>query len=126
MLTRKQLRPYLAYVVLGIKSTPKRKPPIRAKRATPRKGPPRSEAYKAWIRTLPSLVSGLKPCEACHTGQDGGMSMKASDYSCVPLTSTEHREYHRIGRRAFEKRYRVNFACACKRLNATWRERIAA
>jgi hypothetical protein len=59
---------------------------------------------------------------ACHTGEDGGMSMKASDYSCVPLTAEEHREYHRIGKRAFEKRYRISFARACKQLVTEWRK----
>jgi len=124
MLTGKQLRQYLAYAVHGIKSErekPKRKPPQRERR-----GPERSEPYKAWIRTLPSLVSGLSPCEACHTGTDGGASMKASDKTCVPLTWFEHREYHDHGKRTFERKYKVNFAREVKRLNREWRERKAA
>ena len=31
------------------------------------------------------------PSEAAHSGSDGGMSMKASDYSCVPLCVACHR-----------------------------------
>ena len=72
--------------------------------------------------TLPSLMSGLSPCDACHTGTDGGMSQKASDLSCVPLTREAHQEYHRIGKREFDRRYHVNFAREVKRLNAEWRK----
>jgi hypothetical protein len=115
MLTGKQLRSYLAQAILGRK-------PMRQAKSPQRKGPVRDEAYKAWVRTLPSLVSGLTPCEACHTGNDGGMSMKANDYSCVPLTWFEHREYHQVGKRAFERKYRVSFAAAARRLNAEWRK----
>lgn len=126
MLTGKHLRQYLAYTVHG------RKPMRQAENAAPRKttpmprnplphGPLRDEAYKAWIRQQPSLVSGKTPCDAAHTGSDGGMGQKASDDTCVPLTRAEHREYHRIGKAAFEKRYRLNFADACNRLNAAWR-----
>lgn len=122
MLSQKQLRSYLAYSILGKKSpSVDRKPPAKAKRFSTRKGPPRDEVYKTWIRTLPSIVSGLMLCEACHTGDDGGMSMKASDYSCVPLTTEEHREYHRVGKAAFEQGYGLNFARACKALTTEWR-----
>lgn len=48
------------------------------------------------------------------------MGMKASDDSCVPMTREEHQEYHRIGRAAFERRYRVNFAREAARLRAEW------
>jgi hypothetical protein len=116
MFSGKQLRSYLAYTILGRK-------PMRQAKTAQRKGPPRDEAYKAWIRTQPSLISGLTPCEACHTGNDGGMSMKASDFSCVPLTWEEHREYHRIGKAAFEKRYGLSFSSARKKLLTEWKAR---
>jgi hypothetical protein len=83
----------------------------------PRRGPARDAKYRAWIRTLPSVVSGQGPCEAAHTGTDGGMSQKASDYSCVPLTMPEHREYHQIGKREFEKRHGIRFVAAVRELN---------
>jgi hypothetical protein len=51
------------------------------------------------------------------------MGMKASDFSCVPLTWEEHREYHRIGREAFAARYDLAFRAVVERLNAEWRER---
>jgi hypothetical protein len=48
------------------------------------------------------------------------MRQKSSDYSCVPLTREEHQEYHQIGKAAFERKYRVNFARLVKRLNRAW------
>lgn len=91
-----------------------------APRRRPRRGPARNWRYRAWIRTLPSVVSGKMGCEACHT-RNNGMSSKGSCYSCVPLTPDEHREYDR-GRKAFEKRHQVLMARVVKRLN---RDRFA-
>ena len=66
----------------------------------------------AWIRTLPCIACGVEGrSEAAHTGTDGGMSMKASDYSCVPLCSDCHTQapgaYHRVGKRVFERAARA-------------------
>lgn len=47
------------------------------------------------------------------------MSMKASDYSCVPLTRAEHREYD-AGRAAFEAKYGVSMREQVKALNHAW------
>ena len=122
--SRKQLEAYLAYQIHG------RKLP-QSERIGPRPGPPRrtqairDEDYKAWIRTLPSVVSGKQPCEACHVGTDGGASMKASDTTCIPLTPEEHREYHRIGCQSFARKYRLNYARTVARLQRAWRARAA-
>lgn len=118
MLTGKPLRSYLAYAVHG------RKPMHEAKTET-RKGPPRDEAYKAWIRTLPCIGCGKEGAsEAAHTGDDGGMSMKASDYSCVPLCSDCHTlrpgAYHRSGKPAFERARGLCCAAIVARLNREW------
>ena len=118
MLTENTLRSFLAYAVHG------RKPQVDASRALG-KGPPRDQAYKAWIRMLPCLRCRCEDqSEAAHTGSDGGMSMKASDYSCVPLCSKCHTQapgaYHRIGKRMFERVHGVCFATEVRRLNATW------
>ena len=66
-------------------------------------GPARNWTYKRWIRSLPCAICGLEPCgEAAHTGGDGGMAMKASDYSCIPLCPACHtfgpESYHVLGR----------------------------
>ncbi len=47
MFTGKRLRQYLAYAVLDKQTAPERKPPVKAKRATPRRGPERNPAYLA-------------------------------------------------------------------------------
>lgn len=129
MLTGKQLRSYLAYAVHERKPEPERKPPAKAKRATPRRGPERNPAYLAWIRTLPCCACGVEGrSEAAHVGADGGVSMKASDLSCIPLCADCHTQradsYHRIagGRRGFERRYRLKLAALVRRLNAEWRK----
>jgi len=116
MPTSRQLRSFLAYAVLD------RKPLRQAKSAT-RNGPPRDEAYKAWIRMLPCLGCHREgQSEAAHTGTDGGMSMKASDYSCVPLCSDCHRQapgaYHRIGKLTFERAHGVCLTAEVQLLNA--------
>jgi hypothetical protein len=124
MLNDQQLRSYLAWAVHG------RKPQRRATSPT-RRGPPRDEAYLDWIRELPCVACGIEGrSEAAHTGADAGMSMKASDYSCVPLCSGCHTQspgaYHRVGKRAFEQRCALSFAHIVERLNREWQERRAA
>ena len=90
----------------------------RAPRRHPRRGPARNWRYRAWIRTLPSVVSGGMGCEACHT-VNNGMSSKGPCYSCVPLTPEEHRKYD-ASRKAFEKRHCVSMAAVVARLNHDW------
>jgi hypothetical protein len=118
MLTRKQTEAYLAWAIHG------RKPQRRAQSSI-RKGPPRDEDYKQWIRTLACIACGVQGrSEAAHTGSDGGISMKASDYSCVPLCTDCHTQapgaYHRIGKRAFEQLHRISFAEVVSQLNQEW------
>jgi hypothetical protein len=50
------LERYLLYKVFDIRT---RKPKRKARR-----GPARDAKYRAWIRTLPSVVSGRMGCEA--------------------------------------------------------------
>lgn len=59
-------------------------------------------AHLAFIRRLPSAVSGLYGCEACHirTGsavhkkKHTGMGQKADDSFTLPLTADEHKAQH--------------------------------
>lgn len=57
---------------------------------------PRSGEYKAWIRTHRCLLYWFSLCEgpveAAHL-QRGGISIKGSDYSCIPLCGLRH---HRL------------------------------
>ena len=129
MLTGKNLEAYLAYVIWGRK-LPKRER-IGPRPGPPRKGPARDEEYKAWIRTLACCACGVSGrSEAAHTGTDGGMSMKASDYSCVPLCAECHTRgpmaYHRIGKRAFERVHGLRFASIAARLRREWKTRTRA
>lgn len=101
-----------------------RKPP---RRATHLSGTElaRNWRYRQWIRSLPCAACGLEPChEAAHTGCDGGMSVKASDYSAIPLCSECHTlgifAYHRIGRQEFERRYRLDIGSLVRRLHYLW------
>ena len=80
---------------------------------------------------MPCIACGVAGwSEAAHTGTDGGMSMKASDYLCVPLCSGCHTQapdaYHRVGKRAFERGHGLTFVRIVARLNREWREMQAA
>jgi len=107
----RSLERYLHQAVWG-------KPAPRAPRRRPRRGAPRSRAYKAWITGLPSVVSELPGCDPCHT-VNNGMRSKGSDFSCVPLTREEHREYD-AGREAFEQKYGIVMAEIVADLNLRW------
>jgi hypothetical protein len=63
-------------------------------------------------------------------GMDGGMSMKASDYSCVPLCAECHHTrspiaYHRIGKREFESSTGLRFSALVTRLRRRWQGECA-
>lgn len=63
------------------------------------------ERHLKWIRTLPSVISGGEPCEACHIRYGSGIhnkkrtgkGQKPSDCWTVPMTPDEHREQHAFG-----------------------------
>ncbi len=51
----------------------------------------RSEPYLAWVRTLPSVVSGQPGCIAHHlTGYGSRGNTKVHDFWTIPLTGNEH------------------------------------
>jgi len=66
----------------------------------------RSKRFLAFIRTKPSLKSGLygirnDPTVAAHQNfGKGGKAIKAPDIQAVPLLDSEHKEEHR-GTRTF-------------------------
>jgi hypothetical protein len=77
-----------------------------------RKGPPRDWKYRAWIRTLPCAACGsTSDIEAAHTGQDGGMRQKSSDYSYVPLCENCHR---------WARRHKLDISKLVRKLNWAW------
>lgn len=103
---------------------PRRKGP---RRSTGR-GPARSWKFKAWIRTLECVCCGsTESVEAAHTANDGGMSQKASDYSCIPLCTDCHTQAphsHHRNREACEAlifaRHNATIAELVKSLNREW------
>ncbi len=62
----------------------------------------RDPQHLAFIRTLPSVISGRGPCEACHirygdpiyNKKRTGKAQKPSDAWSVPMTAAEHRSQH--------------------------------
>lgn len=98
--------------------------PRKTRRTRARRGPARNWKYRAWIRTLPCLVCGREPSEAAHTGSEGGLQLKASDYSCVPICMQCHTmapdSYHRLGRVGFEAVHQVDCRELVRRLNHDW------
>lgn len=65
------------------------------------------DAHLAFIRTLPSVISGREGCEACHIRygdpvyrkKHTGMAQKPDDAWTLPLTPEEHRSQHAVNER---------------------------
>lgn len=76
----------------------------------------KDEKHLAFIRTLPSVVSGKLGCEACHIRAGSpahnkkatGKAQKPSDCWVLPLTPDEHRDQHSGSEMAFWTGYGVN------------------
>lgn len=73
-------------------------------------------AHLAFIRKLPSAVSGLLGCEACHirTGSavhkkhTTGAGRKPDDAWCLPLLPAEHREQHSMNEMEFWRSHGID------------------
>ena len=69
-----------------------------------------SEAYLAWVRTLPSVISGRTGCVAHHLVGHGlkGKGVKVSDLLTMPLHPDEHTDsrtaLHVLGSPDWEQR----------------------
>lgn len=71
----------------------------------------RSPGHRAFVRRHACSACGSHaPIECAHvrTGTGGGMGVKPSDRWCISLCKTCHQEQHRIGERAFEKRWNID------------------
>jgi len=74
------------------------------------------EAHLAFIRKLPSVVSGEYGCEACHVRSGSalhrkkhtGMGQKPDDCWTLPLTADEHREQHSGNELEFWRRHGID------------------
>lgn len=120
MMTGKRLMRWLCHQVLG--QTASRQPPRRMRI----RGPVRDPKYRAWIRTNPCIVCDSSPVDAAHTGTDGGMAIKASDLTCLPICPYCHTwgpySYHVLGRPAFEKHHGICCAKLVRMFNRQYRE----
>jgi hypothetical protein len=99
-----------------------RKLPRKSPKRSNGRGPARNWKYRQWIRSLPCAACDRTPSQAAHTGDDGGMRQKASDYSCVPLCPEHHAEYDNglVSGHAFEESYGLDFRALVTRLNRDW------
>lgn len=77
--------------------------------------------HLAFIRKLPSVISGRTPCEACHirTGNPTyrkkrtGGQQRPDDAWALPMTPDEHRAQHDMNEMAFWKQHGIDpFAMA--------------
>ena len=66
--------------------------------------PKEAPEYVAWVRTLPSAVTGLLGCQAHHRIGGRLSQRKTSDFETMPLTPLEHRQLH-AGMEDFERLY---------------------
>ena len=68
---------------------------------------PRSLAYRNYVKSLPSVVSGLPADDAHHVKGHGmgGAGLTAPDWATIPLTRGEHEEFHRLGAQQWEMKY---------------------
>lgn len=73
-------------------------------------------AHLAFIRKLPSVISGQYGCEACHIRSGSavhrkkwtGGQQKPDDCWTLPMTSEEHRAQHSENELAFYKRHGID------------------
>ena len=72
-----------------------------------------------WVKSSPSVASGLRPCVNAHT-VNGGTGRKADACWIVPLTDAEHRELHRIGKESFNAQYGVDLDTCAMRTEKLW------
>lgn len=72
-------------------------------------------AHLAFVRKLPSIISGRVGCEACHvrTGDANrrkkrtGKGQKPDDAWTLPMTPDEHRAQHDMNEMAFYRSHKI-------------------
>jgi|TARA_R100001530_G_scaffold133856_1_gene107847 hypothetical protein len=81
--------------------------------------PGRSGAYLDFIRSRPCWVCQSKPVHPHHTVR-GGVGLKGSDFSAIPLCPKHHRELHDKGIRTFESNNKVCIATITATHTIAW------
>lgn len=82
-----------------------------------------TEERVEWVRWLPSVVSGKKPCVNAHV-RTGGTSYKADACWIVPLTNDEHHELHQHGIKTFSAKYNIDLDAAARMVELQWQSHL--
>lgn len=78
-----------------------------------------SQERVEWVRWLPSVISGKKPCVNAHV-RTGGTAFKADYIWIVPMTFEEHEELHRHGIDTFAAKYKIDLDAAARMVEIQW------
>jgi hypothetical protein len=69
-------------------------------------------AHRAWVRrhrcSVPGCEARTIECAHVRVGTDGGQGLKPSDGWTISLCRDHHAEQHKIGEKAFERRYQLD------------------
>ena len=92
------------------------------------------DAHLAFVRTLPSVLSGEFGCQACHVRygdpryrkKHTGKAQKPDDAWALPLTPSEHRDQHQHNEREWWKANGIDPLWLCLKLYAATGDREAA
>jgi hypothetical protein len=90
---------------MRVSELPEALPELPVVQAFPKPVRLKDKSYLAWVRRQPCLVDYVV-AEAHHTVSRGA---GGSDYRSVPLCIRHHKEVHRMGREAFQVKYRLDF-----------------
>ena len=86
--------------------------PKRLERTERRRDERACPAHRAWVRRhrccVPGCLNARIECAHVRIGTDGGTGIKPSDRWAISLCRDHHREQHRIGERAFQRRYQID------------------
>jgi hypothetical protein len=79
---------------------------------------PRHFGEKAkFVRTLPCLVCGATPSQACHAKSRGA---GGTSEHLVPMCPPHHREQHDVGIRTFEAAHGVDLMALAQDYHRAW------
>lgn len=82
----------------------------------------RSPEYLDYIRSCKCYVCEAWPIEPHHTGK-GGVGLKGSDFTAIPLCPRHHRAFHDMGIETFEKKYQLAISVVVLRYLEYWLDR---
>ena len=74
-------------------------------------------AKAVWIRTLPCLVCGSHPVQACHAKSRGA---GGTSRHLVPMCPKHHREQHMVGVQTFNADHRIDLLAEAEHYHAAW------